>query len=194
MPRRIGAWQPRGLRHRGEHRGELFAEKGEVAEAAGMDQVEAGLVAEEEVEFGVRGGVCEGGDEAIELGRGGVGFHLGIEGAHFDGAGAAGPPIGGNHFFDDGELDCVDGLKTGHVGIVDFAKGIGIFVAEQQALGENAVFEGVLGRPGFALGSFGTAGQGAVGAIRGETFFRDDHGIFTPPIPIIGRRHQMKVG
>ena len=146
----------------------------EVAEAAGAHEVESGLVAEQDVELGVGSGIGETHGEAVEIAEtGGASLHVELEGAHFGGGHAAHAPVGGDHFFDDILLDFIDGLVAGDVGRVHVAKGLGVFVGQQQRGSEDAVIDGVLGRSGLAFGSFGAAGLGAIGAARGGAFFRD---------------------
>jgi hypothetical protein len=144
----------------------------EVAEAAGAHEVESGLVAEQDVELGVGSGIGETHGEAVEIAEtGGASLHVELEGAHFGGGHAAHAPVGGDHFFDDILLDLVDRLKAGDVGLVHVAEGFGVFVGQQQGGGEDAMLDGVLRRPGLPFGSFGTAGERTIGAIRGSAFF-----------------------
>ena len=146
----------------------------EVAEAAGAHEVESGLVAEQDVEFGVGSGVGETHGKAIEgADRLVTALHVQLEGFHFGGGHAAEAPVGGDHLLDDIQLDFIDGLVAGDVGLVHVAEGFGVFVGQQQCGGEDAVIDRVLGRPGLAFGSFGAAGLGAIGAARGSAFFRD---------------------
>jgi hypothetical protein len=59
------------------------------------------------------GEAAEGGGEAIELGRALLGIHVVIEEAGFNGEGAAEAPGGGDHLFDEAELDFVVGREAG---------------------------------------------------------------------------------
>lgn len=120
-----------------------LAEECEIADGAGVDEVEARLVAVDEVEFGGGGEVAEGGGEAIELCVRFEAFHLLIEHAGFDGEGAAQAPVGGDHLFDEPELDFVDGAEAVDVGIDQCLEDGAALIAEEHALGEQAVAHGV---------------------------------------------------
>jgi hypothetical protein len=140
------------------------AENGEVAHGAGMDQMETGLISEKKIQLGVGGGVAEGHGESVEVGEGGVaGLHVGIEGAHLDGGGAAKTPVGGDHLFDEGELDFIDGQEAGDVRGSDGFEGVAVFVAQAQGFGKQAVRHGVLRGDRLAFGGDGSVRQGTIG-------------------------------
>jgi len=129
-----------------------------------VDEVEAGLVAVEESELGGGGQLAEGGSEAVELGGGVAGGHVVIEGAGFDGEGAAQVPIGGDHFLDEADLDIVEGGEAVGIGVEELAEAVLAFVAQDHDFGEQAMAHGVARGEGFAARGFGTFGAGAVDA------------------------------
>jgi hypothetical protein len=92
--------------------------------------------------------------------------------AGFDGPGAAHAPEGGGHFLDDAEFDVVGGAVAvdvlGHED-VEVLAGLG---AQDDALGEKAVADGVEGRRLLSGGCGGAAGAGTVGAGRKDAFER----------------------
>jgi len=137
-----------------------------------VHEVETGLVALEGGLLRSGGEVAEGGGEAIELVAGGAGVDIEIHHVGLDGHGAAETPAGGDHFFDEAELGVVLGGEALDVAIEERFEGVGTFIAEQDALGEQAVAQGVPGGARLALRSDGTAGARTIGAGSENTFFR----------------------
>jgi hypothetical protein len=144
-----------------------FLELEQGQEGAAIDQVEAGFVAMDEVETaGIVGQGGEGGGKAFGLRGGGIQlvFEFLIEGSSFDGPEAAQAPDGGDHFLDEGLGGKVGGGETAEEILVEFAEGVGGLVGEEDAVGQDAVAEGIEGRAALALGGFGAAGECSVGA------------------------------
>jgi hypothetical protein len=150
----------------------VAAHEGEVAQAAGMNEVEASLVAKQQLELGTGGEVAEGGDEAIEIViDGGAGVHFVIEDAAFHGEGAVEAPVGGDHFFDQPGLDVVEGAEAFDIHVEEHFEIFGVFVAKEDDLGEESMTESVLRRALLAFGGDRSAGFGAIGARGGRAFF-----------------------
>jgi len=144
-----------------------FFELEQALEGAAIDQVEAGFVAMDEVETaGIVGQGGEGGGETFGIRGGGmeVVFEFLIEGGGFDGPEAAQAPDGGDHFLDQRLSGEVGGGEAAEEILVEFAEGVGGLVGEEDAVGQDAVAEGIEAGAALALGGFGAAGAGAVGA------------------------------
>jgi hypothetical protein len=75
------------------------------------------------------------------LGVGGV-----FEQAGFDGPGAAHAPVRGNHFLDHAEFHAIRGLEAVQVLGQQGFEGCAGFLIQDDAAGEQAVADGVLGR------------------------------------------------
>jgi hypothetical protein len=144
-----------------------FLELEQGQEGAAIDEVEAGFVAMDEVETaGIVGQGGEGGGEAFGLRGGGmeVVFEFLIEGGGFDGPEAAQAPDGGDHFLDQSLSGEIGGGEAAEEILVEFAESVGGLVGEEDAVGQNAVAEGIEAGAALALGGFGAAGAGAVSA------------------------------
>ena len=118
----------------------------------------------EEEEGRVDGERFEGGGETIEGIGGGTGRGGPVEHIGFDGPEAARTPEGGDHVFDESDLDIVLGEEAAEIGLEFLAETLLGFPGHDDALGEDAVADGVLGGAEFTLGGFGPAGEAAVGA------------------------------
>jgi hypothetical protein len=70
----------------------------------------------------------------------------------FDGPGAAQAPEGGDHFLDDAELDVVDGAVALDVLVEEDVEVLAALVGQDDAVGEQAVADGVEGRSLFSGG------------------------------------------
>ena len=70
----------------------------------------------------------------------------------FHGPGAAQAPDGDDHFFDDGELDVVDGVVAADVLVEVGVEALAGLIAQDDSLGEQAVADGVEGRSLFSGG------------------------------------------
>jgi hypothetical protein len=134
--------------------GNGLAEDDEVADEAGVEAMEAGLVALENGHLGTGGELAEGAGEAVEfVGSGRAGVHFVVHHIHLDGEGAAGAPVGGDHFLDEAAFDLVDGLEAVVVGLEHGLVGFLVFVAQDDDVGLESVFGGVLGGTGLTFGS-----------------------------------------
>ena len=121
----------------------------DVLEGALADVVEAGLIAMQEGEVGCGGQVGESAGNAADCVAGLAGMDGVVVEAGFDGPGAAHAPEGGGHFLDDAEFDVVGGAVAVDVlgqEDVEVLAGLG---AQDDALGEKAVADGVEGRSFF---------------------------------------------
>ncbi len=152
-----------------------ISEQLDVAEGALVHAVEAGLIALDEGKAGAGLGVAEGGGNAPDLIAEGLSGDSVIEGAGFDGPGAAHAPEGEGHFLDDAELDAIGGLKAGDVLGDNGTEGLRGFIFENGAAGEHAVAERVHGSAAFAFRSDWPPGTGAVGARGADFSFRRHH-------------------
>ena len=143
----------------------------DVVQGAVEAAAEAGFVAMEEVKPG------SGSQGAEGVGHGGDGIAgrlLGdglVEGAGFHGPDAAEAPGGGAHFLDQAELDAVAGDEAAQVVGHGFGEALGGLAIEQDASGEQAMADGVLGGALFPFGGDGALGAGAVGARGSDTTF-----------------------
>ena len=136
-------------------------------ETALIHKVEAGLIAMEEGEFGGGGEPGEGGGDAAELVGGVLGVDGVVEEAGFDGPGAAHAPVGGGHFLDHAELDPVGGGEAVEVVREQSLERLARFVAEDYAIGEQAVADGILaGDFALAFGGDRASGFGSIGSGR----------------------------
>jgi hypothetical protein len=72
----------------------------------------------------------------------------------FHGPGAAETPAAGGHFFDESELDVVDGGEAGDEEVEEGLEGVGGFVADEDLAGEEGVADGVTAGCGFATRGF----------------------------------------
>lgn len=138
-------------------------------EGALKDAVEAGFITMEERQLwgGVLGG--EGVGDAMDLVAGRLAAKTGIEDAGFHGPGAAHAPEGGDHFFHHAEFDGVEGAEAGKVVGKEILKCFRGLVFEQDAAGEEAVTDSVLGRAALPFARFRSGGSGAIGARRKDT-------------------------
>ena len=103
-------------------------------------------MAMEDGELGCGGQFGEGGGHAADfvagrLGVDGVGLQLG-----FDGPGAAQTPEGGDHVLDDAAFDVVDGVVELDVLVHEDVEAGAVLGGQDDALGEQAVADGVEGR------------------------------------------------
>jgi hypothetical protein len=134
-------------------------------EGALIDHVETGFVTMHQGEGGGFGQALKGGGDASDGGSGRVGSGGGFaEHMGLDGPGAAAAPPGGDHFFDQAELEAVGGLETLDVMSEDGLKGFRGFVVEHQAAGQKAVAQGILGGNELAGDRNRAFGAPAVGA------------------------------
>jgi hypothetical protein len=97
----------------------------------------------QEAEVGCGGQVGESGGNAADF--------VAVE-AGFDGPGAAHAPEGGGHFLDDAELDAVDGAEALDVLVEEGVEVLAGLVGQDDAPGERAVADGVVGRSLFSGG------------------------------------------
>jgi hypothetical protein len=134
-------------------------------EGALIDHVETGFITMHQREGGGFRQALKGGGDASDGGSGRVGSGGGFsEQMGLDGPGAAGAPPGGDHFLDQAELEAIDGLETLDVMSEDGLKGFRRFVVEDQAAGQEAVAQGILGGCEFARSGDRTLGAGTVDA------------------------------
>jgi hypothetical protein len=135
----------------------------EVVESSLIDEVEAGFVTVHEAQgrLGCQRG--EGGGHAVAAVSLGLGGDFIIEDAGFQGPGTTKAPEGGGHFLDHPQFDAVGRIEAGEVLVQEGLKGFGGFIAKQNALGEEAVAERILGGALFAFGGDGAARAGSVG-------------------------------
>jgi hypothetical protein len=140
------------------------AQEQEVVERALVDEVEAGFVTVYESERGGGGERGEGGSDGAD----GVGLALGVGGvfeqAGFDGPSAAHAPVRGNHFLDHAEFHAIGGLEAVEVLGQQIFEGCAGFLIQDDAAGEQAVADGVLGRAMLPLRRGRTLRAGSVGA------------------------------
>jgi len=87
-----------------------------------------------------------------------------LEEIGFDGPGAAHAPIGGGHFFDHAHLDVIEGSEAIDELVKQGLEALAGFIGENDALGGEAVAQGVAGRGGLSLRGARTAGESSVGA------------------------------
>ncbi len=80
----------------------------------------------------------------------------------FETPGAEATPAGDGHAVDDVFFDFVGGLELGAEGFEDAGEALGGFVGQDDGAGEEAVFGGIAGGVGFALGGNGAVGFGSV--------------------------------
>lgn len=121
--------------------------------------------------------VVEGGGDAGEPGSAGAGFDgFGEEGG-FEGDSAGSAPTGGGSLLDLSELGLTLRMEALHVRLAGALEGFAVLVPDDDGLGEESVGDGVLRRACSALGSFGAARAGAVGARRGNAFFGRHDGL-----------------
>jgi len=146
-----------------------LAQDQQAVQGALMHDMEAGLVAVQEMECGAGGEVAESGGQAGEIAAGGLGLHGSFEHLGFHGPGAAETPGGGGHFFDEAELDVIDGSPLGDGDVEEFFECGGRFGADENLASEETVAAGVAGGMGLAGGGFGSGGESGVGAVGAET-------------------------
>ena len=155
---------------------------------AAVETLGLGLIAEEElpvVAFTIDAAEARGQPKVVVLGGGDLdaagefgvddcrraGYVEGLveamgEEAAFDAVTTHDGMMGGSHALDGIELTGVDGLEGGDEAGLDVGDGIGVFDADDgEERGSEAVFAGVLGGSGFALGGARSGGFSGVGAI-----------------------------
>ena len=135
-------------------------------ESALITKVETGLVAMQEGELGRGGQVTESLGDAGEFVGGVELLDAVIEKPGLDGPGAAHAPIGGGHFLDHAEFDSIAGSEALDVLGQEVFKALPGFVAENDAIGEQAVAGGVGGGAAPAFRGGGSQRFRAVGAGR----------------------------
>ena len=124
----------------------------EVLESALIHHMQAGFVAMDEGEGRSGGKFAEGGGNAAErvtLGLSGEAF---VESIGFDGPETAKAPLGGSHFLDHAEFDGIGRVESLDVFLEKVLKALPGFALQHDAIGEEAVAEGILGRAAFPLG------------------------------------------
>ena len=139
------------------------AQQEQVVEAALVDGVETGLVAMDEAELRRIGQVGKGGGDAAQLVFRLLGADGVIEEAGFDGPDTAEAPGGGDHLLDKAELDAVGGREPSEMLIEQGFEALLRLVGKDEALGEEPVANGVLGRVPLTFRSLGSQRAGAVG-------------------------------
>lgn len=143
------------------------AEGAQGAAAFGEEAADAGCDVGEETGF-VDGGFEGGGQdgERVDARCGGHAEGIGtVDLGGFDCAPTGELPVNGGEFMDETEFDWGSRGELGLVGGLDFEEARFVLDAENgRRIRVAAVFEGVHGRDGFALGGDGAAGFGAVDA------------------------------
>ncbi len=127
------------------------AQEEEVVEGALVHEVEAAFIAVDEGDGGAVGETGKGIGHAVEGGCGGLGGDLLVEEGGFDGPGAAQAPIGCGHVLDHAEFQAVGGLEAGDVVGEQSGEGLGTFVLEDHAMGQETMADGVAGGTLLAL-------------------------------------------
>ena len=152
-------------------------------EGALVHHVETGFIAVKEEGIGVSGcGTRGGDDETVERVSGGLARHGFVDGTGLDGPAAAHAPVSGDHLFDHAELHFVGGLEAVDVLLEEGAEVFGVLTFEDDAIGEQAVADGVDGRTLLTLGRNWSAGAGAVGP-RGKYSSVRGHKSCAPTLP-----------
>ncbi len=145
--------------------GEALTEVREGADGAGDDALIAAFEAVQELHCGR---VADGRVEAACLEVLVIGvlipFQFEIHGLRLQFPAARETPGGRDHLLDDGEFDTVAGFKALDEVLGEFLEDIGVLGLQHDDLGEDAVFDCVLGRFGFAFGGFGPARLATVDA------------------------------
>jgi hypothetical protein len=126
--------------------------------------VEAGFVAVEQGEAMGIGGVLKGGSQQAGSVTGLGDVEALVQQLGFDGPGAAHAPPGGDHLFDDAELDAVGWLEALQVAGQDLRETGGRFVFQEYDAGEQGVAARVLRRDLFAGLGDRAARAGAIGS------------------------------
>lgn len=139
------------------------AQEEQVMECALIDEVEARFVAVHEAKgwLGGESPKCLG--HTVQPVAGGLGGDLVLEHAGLESPSTAQAPEGGDHLLDHAEFDAIGGIEASKVLVQQGLESFGRFILHQGAAGEEAVAQGVLGRPLFALPSSRTPRAGAVG-------------------------------
>jgi hypothetical protein len=108
----------------------------QVLHGALIHAVEAGFVAVEQGEAMGIGGILKGGSQEAGSVTGFRDVEAVVQQLGFDGPGAAHAPPGGDHFFDDAELDAVGWLEAPQVVGQDLRETGGRFVFQEYDAGE----------------------------------------------------------